>query len=116
MSEEQSESNPNLKNSTVFSDRKMKAGIPHQMYILLLFINGFALLLAIKFFSIVSMCGFFFFLLITVLPIYIIHDKDSDAHVVWRHAIFGSSGLDNSETLQRKVVFINFSDTKDQTK
>ncbi|NQD63306.1 hypothetical protein HP459_18175 [Enterobacter sp. CM29] len=94
----------------------MKAGIPHQMYILLFFINGFGLLLAIKFFSVISMLAFVLFVLVTVLPIYIIHDKDRDAHVVWRHAIFGGADMDNSQTFQRKVVFINLSDTKDQTK
>lgn len=105
--------NPSLKNDKVFSDRKMKAGIPHQMYILLFFVNGFALLIAIKFWSIASVLALLVFVLITVLPIYIIHDKDHDAHIVWRNAIFGSAGMINSETATRKVVFITLSQPKD---
>lgn len=110
------EVNPNLKNSKVFSDRKMKAGIPHQMYILLLFVNGFGLLLAIKFFSIISMLAFCVFLLITVLPIYTIHIEDRDAHVAWRAAILGADSTDNSQTTQRKVKFVKLTETKDTRK
>ncbi|MFY1040637.1 hypothetical protein ACOMYX_19625 (plasmid) [Pantoea agglomerans] len=108
--------NPNLRNNKVFSDKKMKAGIPHQMYILLLFVNGFALLLAIKFFSLFSVLAFVIFLLITVLPIYTIHMEDRDAHVAWRSAIIGAESTDNSQTTQRKVKFIKLSDIKDTRK
>ncbi|HBZ0866383.1 TPA: hypothetical protein MJC48_29025 [Klebsiella pneumoniae] len=54
----------------------MKAGIPQQMYILLLFLNIFALVLAIKFFSILSVLAFIVFVLLTVIPMYIIHSED----------------------------------------
>lgn len=108
MSEHGSQENPNLKNDKVFSSKKQKAGLPHQMYILLVFINVSALVITIKFFSIFALLGFFCFLAITVLPIYIIHEKDSDAHIVWRKAIFSSSSMNNSKTAHKKVKFINF--------
>lgn len=108
MSENGSRENPNLKNDKVFSSQKQKAGLPHQMYILLLFINVSALVITVKFFSIFALFGFVFFVAITVLPIYIIHEKDSDAHIVWRKAIFSSSSMNNSKTVHKKVKFINF--------
>ncbi|EMC3644304.1 hypothetical protein VDN65_005557, partial [Klebsiella pneumoniae] len=61
--------NPNLTNAKVFNARNMKAGIPQQMYILLLFLNIFALVLAIKFFSILSVLAFIVFVLLALLQI-----------------------------------------------
>ncbi|ALE99166.1 hypothetical protein CSB66_5041 [Enterobacter hormaechei] len=104
--------NPNLTNAKVFNARNMKAGIPQQMYILLLFLNIFALVLAIKFFSILSVLAFIVFVLLTVIPMYIIHSEDPDAHIVWRRVIFSSGNLNNSKTTQRKVVFIKLSSHK----
>lgn len=108
----EAQGNPSLRNARVFTDRRMKAGIPHQMYILLVFLNGFALILAIKFFSVLSMLAFAGFVLLTVTPVYLIHSEDADAHIVWRSAIFSSGNLNNSKTTQRKVVFIKLSNNK----
>lgn len=104
--------NPNLRNAKVFTNRRMKAGIPQQMYILLVFLNGFALVLAIKFWSIPAVLAFIVFVLLTVIPVYIIHSEDADAHIVWRRVIFSSGNLNNSKTTQRKVVFIKLSNNK----
>ncbi|ERK05604.1 hypothetical protein L580_3314 [Serratia fonticola AU-P3(3)] len=79
------------------------------MYVLLLFLNISALVLAIKFFSIMSVLMFLFFVLLTVVPIYIIHRDDPDAHIVWRRVIFSSGNLNNSKVTQRRVVFIKLS-------
>ncbi|TDN48075.1 hypothetical protein [Scandinavium goeteborgense] len=107
--EAQADSNPNLRNAKVFSERKMKAGIPQQMFVLLVFLNIFSLILTVKFFSVFSVFGFGVFMALTVIPVVIIHKDDRDAWVVWRKVIFSSVNLSNEKTTTRKVSFIKLS-------
>lgn len=102
--------NPALRNARVFTDRRMKAGLPHPMYILLVFLNGFALVLAIKFWSLAAALAFLVFALLTIIPVYLIHSEDADAHIVWRRVIFSGGSLNNSKITRRTVVFIRRGD------
>lgn len=112
MQDSNSELNPNLKNSRVFNSRREKWGLPQEMVLVLLLVNLFALFLAVKYWSLFSVLGLVLFVVVTVMPMFLIHREDRDAHIVWRRAIFSSGNLSNSTTKVRKVRFISLNPTK----
>ena len=79
---------------------------------MLLLVNLFALFLAIKYWSLFAAFGFVLFVVVTVMPMFLIHREDRDAHIVWRRVIFSSGNLSNSKTKVRKVRFISFNPTE----
>lgn len=113
MQDTKKELNPNLHNSRVFNSRREKWGLPQDMVLVLLLVNLFAVFLAIKYWSVFSVIGLLIFVVVTVMPMFLIHRDDRDAHIVWRRAIFGSGNMNNSKTTVRKVRFISLTSTKD---
>ncbi|WP_244591528.1 hypothetical protein [Escherichia coli] len=112
MQDTNSDLNPNLKNSRVFNSRREKWGLPQEMVLVLLLVNLFALFLAVKYWSVFSALGMALFAVVTVMPMFLIHREDRDAHIVWRKVIFSSGNLSNSKTKVRKVRFISLNPTK----
>lgn len=112
MQETNEQLNPNLKNSRVFNSRREKWGLPQEMILVLLLVNLFALFLAVKYWSLISVMALALFVVVTVMPMFLIHREDRDAHIVWRRVIFSSGNMSNSKTKVRKVRFISLSQTK----
>lgn len=76
--------NPDLENKTAFTQRKEIFGIDAPIFIFSLFIAGFGAILMISYFGLL-LGGFsgIVFILVTFIPLYLVHKEDPIAWVVY---------------------------------
>ncbi|HGN1759909.1 TPA: VirB3 family type IV secretion system protein [Proteus mirabilis] len=94
-----------LKNARVFYRHRLKFGIPAEVFMILLFLNVFALILAIKFFSIVSILSLGAFFLVCFVPMKFLFREDPQAHRAWASGYFSNSKVGVNGYKKRNVSF-----------
>ncbi|NIH07051.1 VirB3 family type IV secretion system protein [Providencia rettgeri] len=99
------EYNP-LNNAQVFYRHRTKFGIPAEVFILMLFINIFAFLLCIIYFSVLSVAFFVLFFLFSVIPLKYVFKEDPQAHRAWISGILKSSVISNNGIHKKNVKFV----------
>ncbi|HFW5273060.1 TPA: hypothetical protein ACIBWY_004189 [Salmonella enterica subsp. enterica serovar Bullbay] len=100
-------SNPNLMNAKVFYSRRTKLGIPAEIFLILAFLNVFAVVLAIMFYSVFSLISLILFILVSVVPMKFVFSGDPDAHKAWIYGWLAPARLENVHVVKRRVMFVN---------
>ncbi|MEI9532115.1 hypothetical protein [Enterobacter hormaechei] len=100
-------SNPNLMNAKVFYSRRTKLGIPTEIFLILAFLNVFAVVLAIMFYSVFSVISLILFILVSVVPMKFVFGNDPDAHKAWIYGWLAPARLENVHVVKRRVMFVD---------
>jgi len=99
--------NPNLVNAKVFYRRRTKLGIPTEVFLVLAFLNVFAVVLAVMFHSVFSVISLILFVLVSVVPMKFVFRGDPDAHKAWIYGWLAPARLENVHAVRRRVVFVD---------
>lgn len=99
--------NPALVNAKVFYNRRTKLGIPTEVFLILMFLNVFAVVLCVMYFSTFSVISLILFVLVSVVPMKFVFHGDPDAHKAWIYGYLSPSRLNNTHAVKRRITFID---------
>lgn len=101
------ELNHNLVNARIFYSRRTKLGIPTEVFLILAFLNIFAVVLAVMFYSVFSVISLILFVLVSVVPMKFVFRGDPDAHRAWGRGWLAPAMLKNTHAVRRRVMFVD---------
>ena len=99
--------NPALVNARVLYNRRTKLGIPTEVFLILMFLNVFAVVLCVMYFSTFSVISLILFVLVSVVPMKFVFHGDPDAHKAWIYGYLSPSRLNNTHAVKRRITFID---------
>ncbi|ECP5540376.1 hypothetical protein FT976_19905 [Salmonella enterica] len=99
------ENNP-LINAQVFYRHRTKLGIPSEVFLLVAFVNVFAILFCIIHYSLPLILFYVVFFLVSVVPLKYIFKEDPQSHRAWISGLMKSARISNGAYIKRNVKFM----------
>lgn len=101
--------NPNLKNKVVFTQRRLVLGIPERIFGASLLLAIFAMFVFVTYLGwLIGLPAGLLLAAVIFVPEYLVHKEDPDAYLVWMRSLTAPSRLTASRISRKRLVLLSW--------